>query len=381
MKDMNEKEILRHVDHTLLSQEAVWDEIRQVCDDAVKYDTASVCIPPSYVKQAAEYVGGRVPICTVIGFPNGYETTAVKEFETKDAIANGADEIDMVINIGWLKDRKYDQIEEEIRILKNACGSKVLKVIIETCLLTDEEKVKMCEIVTRSGADYIKTSTGFSKAGATFDDISLFADHVGGNVKMKAAGGISSMEDAEKFLELGADRLGTSRIVKIVKTEEGIDSADVNNMSGENPAEGTCEMELSQGMIAKLIETATAQLAYSYSPYSGFKVGAALLAESGRIYTGCNIENSAFSPTNCAERTAFFKAVSEGERKFRAICIIGGKDISETVCTPPCGVCRQVMAEFCDPKKFKVILASGREKYRILRLEELLPFGFGSEYL
>ena len=273
MKDMNEKEILRHVDHTLLSQEAVWDEIRQVCDDAVKYDTASVCIPPSYVKQAAEYVGGRVPICTVIGFPNGYETTAVKEFETKDAIANGADEIDMVINIGWLKDRKYDQIEEEIRILKNACGSKVLKVIIETCLLTDEEKVKMCEIVTRSGADYIKTSTGFSKAGATFDDISLFADHVGGNVKMKAAGGISSMEDAEKFLELGADRLGTSRIVKIVKTEE------------ENPAEGTCEMELSQGMIAKLIETATAQLAYSYSPYSGFKVGAALLAESGRIYT------------------------------------------------------------------------------------------------
>ena len=337
MKDMNEKEILRHVDHTLLSQEAVWDEIRQVCDDAVKYDTASVCIPPSYVKQAAEYVGGRVPICTVIGFPNGYETTAVKEFETKDAIANGADEIDMVINIGWLKDRKYDQIEEEIRILKNACGSK--------------------------------TSTGFSKAGATFDDISLFADHVGGNVKMKAAGGISSMEDAEKFLELGADRLGTSRIVKIVKTEE------------ENPAEGTCEMELSQGLIAKLIETATAQLAYSYSPYSGFKVGAALLAESGRIYTGCNIENSAFSPTNCAERTAFFKAVSEGERKFRAICIIGGKDISETVCTPPCGVCRQVMAEFCDPKKFKVILASGREKYRILRLEELLPFGFGSEYL
>ena len=166
-----------------------------------------------------------------------------------------------------------------------------------------------------------------------------------------------------------------------MKTEEGIDSADVNNMSGENPAEGTCEMELSQGMIAKLIETATAQLAYSYSPYSGFKVGAALLAESGRIYTGCNIENSAFSPTNCAERTAFFKAVSEGERKFRAICIIGGKDISETVCTPPCGVCRQVMAEFCDPKKFKVILASGREKYRILRLEELLPFGFGAEYL
>lgn len=220
MKDMNEKEILRHVDHTLLSQEAVWDEIRQVCDDAVKYDTASVCIPPSYVKQAAEYVGGRVPICTVIGFPNGYETTAVKEFETKDAIANGADEIDMVINIGWLKDKKYDLIENEIKILKAACGDKILKVIIETCFLTAEEKIKMCEIVTSAGADYIKTSTGFGGAGATFADIELFAKHIGPNVKMKAAGGISSIDDAEKFLALGADRLGTSRIVKIVKNEE-----------------------------------------------------------------------------------------------------------------------------------------------------------------
>ena len=220
MKDMNEKEILRHVDHTLLSQEAVWDEIRQVCDDAVKYDTASVCIPPSYVKQAAEYVGGRVPICTVIGFPNGYETTAVKEFETKDAIANGADEIDMVINIGWAKDGKFDAIEEEIRTLKKACGSKILKVIIETCLLTDEEKKAMCKAVTAAGADYIKTSTGFSKAGATFEDIKLFSEYIGPNVKMKAAGGISSLDDAEKFLSLGADRLGTSRIVKIVKQEE-----------------------------------------------------------------------------------------------------------------------------------------------------------------
>ena len=220
MKDMNEKEILRHVDHTLLSQEAVWDEIRQVCDDAVKYDTASVCFPPSYVKQAAEYVGGRVPICTVIGFPNGYETTAVKEFETKDAIANGADEIDMVINIGWLKDKKYDLIENEIKILKAACGDKILKVIIETCFLKDEEKIKMCEIVTAAGADYIKTSTGFGGAGATFADIELFSKHIGPNVKMKAAGGISSLEDAEKFLSLGADRLGTSRIIKIVKNEK-----------------------------------------------------------------------------------------------------------------------------------------------------------------
>lgn len=392
MGDMKEKEILRHVDHTLLSQSAVWDEIRQVCDDAIKYGTASVCIPPSYVKQASEYVGGKIPICTVIGFPNGYETTAVKEFEIKDAIANGADEIDMVINIGWLKDRKYDQVEDEIRVLKNACGSKVLKVIIETCLLTDEEKVKMCEIVTRSGADYIKTSTGFSKAGATFEDISLFADHIGGGVKMKAAGGISSMEDAEKFLALGADRLGTSRIVKIVKTSEGSDSANGSNMSEKSGAEGTSEIELSQEMIGKLIETANAQLTYSYSPYSGFKVGAALLAENGRIYTGCNIENAAFSPTNCAERTAFFKAVSEGERRFRAICIVGGKDcitdeaggennISETECTPPCGVCRQVMAEFCNPQQFQVILASGRETYKIFRLEELLPLGFGAECL
>lgn len=217
---MNVKEMVKHVDHTLLLQPSTWDEIRQICDDAVKYETASVCIPPSYVRQAAEYMQGKVPVCTVIGFPNGYMTTAVKEFETKDAIANGAAEIDMVINIGWLKDKKYDLLEEEIRVLKAACGDKILKVIIETCLLTDEEKIKMCEIVTKAGADYIKTSTGFSTAGATFDDVKLFAEHVGPNVKIKAAGGISSLEDAEKFLELGADRLGTSRIIKLLKNEE-----------------------------------------------------------------------------------------------------------------------------------------------------------------
>lgn len=217
---MDAKEMVKHVDHTLLLQPSTWEEIRQICDDAVKYGTASVCIPPSYVKQAAEYMQGRVPVCTVIGFPNGYMTTAVKEFETKDAIANGAAEIDMVINIGWLKDKKYDLLEEEIRTLKAACGDKILKVIIETCLLTDEEKVKMCEIVTKAGADYIKTSTGFSTAGATFDDVRLFAEHVGPGVKIKAAGGISSLEDAEKFLELGADRLGTSRIIKLLRNEE-----------------------------------------------------------------------------------------------------------------------------------------------------------------
>lgn len=217
---MNEKEILKHVDHTLLRQTATWQEIKQICDDAIKYQTASVCIPPCYVKQASEYVKGNVKICTVIGFPNGYMTTKAKEFETKDAIANGASEIDMVINIGWLKDKKYELIEEEIITLKEACGENVLKVIIETCFLTDEEKIKMCEIVTRAGADYIKTSTGFGGGGATFSDIELFSRNIGPNVKMKAAGGISSMEDAEKFLSLGADRLGTSRIIKIVKSEE-----------------------------------------------------------------------------------------------------------------------------------------------------------------
>jgi len=214
---MDVRDILRHVDHTLLSPGATWEEIRQILDDGMKYQTASACIPPSYVKQAAEHVKGRLAICTVIGFPNGYMTTAAKAFETKDALENGADEIDMVIDIGWLKDQKYDKVREEIRTLKDACGKKILKVIIETCLLTQEEKIRMCEIVTKAGADYIKTSTGFSKGGATFEDIQLFAEHVGDGVKIKAAGGISSLEDAEKFLALGADRLGTSRIVKIVK--------------------------------------------------------------------------------------------------------------------------------------------------------------------
>lgn len=217
---MEIKEILSKCDHTLLAQTATWDEIKAICDDGIKYQTASVCIPPCYVAKASEYANGRVKICTVIGFPNGYNTTAVKEFETKDAIANGADEIDMVINIGELKAGNYDYVENEIRTLKNACGEKILKVIIETCLLTDDEKIKMCELVTKAGADFIKTSTGFSKAGATFADIELFAKHVRKNVRMKAAGGISSIEDAEKFVELGASRLGTSRIVKIVKKQE-----------------------------------------------------------------------------------------------------------------------------------------------------------------
>lgn len=217
---MTQKEMLTHVDHTLLTQTATWDEIRQILDDAMKYKVASACIPASYVKEASDYVDGKLAICTVIGFPNGYDTTASKLFMAKDAINNGATEVDMVINIGWLKDKRYDELEAEIRAIKEAVGDKILKVIIETCLLTDEEKVKMCEIVTKAGADYIKTSTGFSKAGATFEDIKLFSGHVGKNVRIKAAGGISSLEDAYKFLELGADRLGTSRIVKLVKGQE-----------------------------------------------------------------------------------------------------------------------------------------------------------------
>ena len=214
---MELEEILKKVDHTLLSQTASLEEIKQICDDGIKYDTASVCIPASFVKQVKDYVGDRIKICTVIGFPNGYSTTAVKVFETQDAIDNGADEIDMVINIGWLKDKRYDDITNEIKAIKEACVKKLLKVIIETCLLSDDEKIKMCEIVTAAGADYIKTSTGFSTAGATFDDIKLFKEHVGEQVKIKAAGGIKSIDDAIKFIELGADRLGTSRLVKIAK--------------------------------------------------------------------------------------------------------------------------------------------------------------------
>lgn len=210
-------EILRHVDHTLLSQTATWEEIRKLCDEAIEYQTASVCIPPSYVQQAKEYVGSRMAVCTVIGFPNGYHTTAVKAAEAADAVKNGADEVDMVIDLGWVKDGRYDLAEEEIRAVKKAADGRILKVIIETCFLTEEEKIKLCGTVTRAGADYIKTSTGFGGAGATFDDIRLFAEHVGSGVKIKAAGGISTLEDAERFLELGADRLGTSRIVKLAK--------------------------------------------------------------------------------------------------------------------------------------------------------------------
>jgi deoxyribose-phosphate aldolase len=218
---MNKNEIMKYVDHTLLLQGATWNDIKAICDDGLKYGTASVCIPPSYVKEAAEYLDGRLAVCTVIGFPNGYNTTKVKCAETADAIENGADEVDMVINIGDLKGGRYERILEEIKAIKAVCGEKILKVIIETCLLTDEEKVRMCKIVTEAGADFIKTSTGFSTAGATPADIKLFAENVGEGVKIKAAGGIKSFEDAENFIALGATRLGTSRLVTLLKGEAG----------------------------------------------------------------------------------------------------------------------------------------------------------------
>lgn len=215
---MDRMEILKHVDHTLLAQDATWEDIRQILDDAVAYGTASACIPAAYVRRAADYVDGRLPICTVIGFPNGYSTPQTKVYETRDAVANGASEIDMVIHVGALKDKRYDEIEEEIRRVHEACQGRILKVIIETCLLAKEEKIAMCGIVTRAGAEYIKTSTGFSSGGATFADVELLKRHVGEGVKVKAAGGIRSFEDAERFLELGADRLGTSRLVKLMKS-------------------------------------------------------------------------------------------------------------------------------------------------------------------
>jgi len=222
---MNNQEILALVDHTLLSQTATWEEIKVICDDAIHYQTASVCIPPSYVKAVKDYVGDKMKVCTVIGFPNGYNTTAAKVFETADAVNNGADEIDMVINLGMVKDSRYDELTGEIRAIKKACNGKLLKVIIETCLLTEEEKIQLCKSVTEAGADFIKTSTGFSKAGATVTDVALMRANVGTDVKVKAAGGISSLADAEDMIKAGADRLGTSRIVKIIKSN----NADCNS--------------------------------------------------------------------------------------------------------------------------------------------------------
>lgn len=354
---MEQNEIMHHVDHTLLLPAATWQEVQEVCDDAVKYETASVCISPCFVRQAADYLQGRVPVCTVIGFPNGAASTASKCFEAEDALRSGAEEIDMVVNLGWVKEGRFGAVEEEIRQVKKACGSHILKVIIETCCLAEEEKIALCGVVSRSGADYIKTSTGFGTAGATPEDVALFAEHVAAGVRIKAAGGISSFADAERFLELGADRLGTSRLVKLLKGR------------------------------STQIAAALSMLGHSYSPYSGFRVGAALRTKDGKLYTGCNVENAAFGPTNCAERTAFFKAVSEGKREFESIAIVGGAFDAEapyqtkiTRACPPCGVCRQVMREFCVPEDFRVILATSPEDYKEYTLAELLPEGFGPEY-
>ena len=218
---MDHKEVLKRVDHTLLTQAATWEEVQAICDEGMAYETASVCIPPRYVKRAADYVKNRLKICTVVGFPNGYSTPEVKVFETEDAIRNGADEIDMVINIGWVKDKRWDDLLEEMKAVKTSCAGRILKVIVEACLLTQEERIKLCQLVTESGADYIKTSTGFSTGGATREDVALFKAHIGPGVRIKAAGGIATLPDAQDFLDLGADRLGTSRIVKLAQGQQG----------------------------------------------------------------------------------------------------------------------------------------------------------------
>lgn len=346
--------ILSRVDHTLLKQDATEEQISRLCDQAVKYHTASVCVPPSYVSFCRKYLGDRMRVCTVIGFPNGYQIPEVKALEAKKAIDDGADEIDMVINIAQVKNGRFDKVYQEIRLLRETCGSHILKVIIETCLLTDSEKIKMCRIVTEAKADFIKTSTGFSTAGATFEDVKLFREHVGPDVKIKAAGGIRDFADAERFMELGADRLGTSRLVNILEAE--------NDKNDENKI---------------LIKEALAARKLSYSPYSKFAVGAAILSETGKIFTGTNIENSSFSLTNCAERTAIFKAVSKGERSFKKIAIAGGKAGNDPDSyTPPCGACLQVMSEFVDPDKFIVILARNENDYVEHTLREFLPYGF-----
>lgn len=231
MAEITVREIISKTDHTLLSQSATWEQIKQICDDGIKYGTASVCIPPSFVKRSAEYVGGRTKICTVIGFPNGYNTTAVKCFETENAVENGADEIDMVINIGMVKEGRYGDVLDEINAVKSACRGKLLKVIVETCLLSDEEKIRMCEVVSESNADYIKTSTGFSTGGATRSDVELFSKHISGGTKIKAAGGIATLDDARDFIKLGAERLGTSRIIKTIKQTEENENGKVSDTS------------------------------------------------------------------------------------------------------------------------------------------------------
>lgn len=355
---MRVNEIMNRVDHTLLAQTATWEEIRELCDDGLKYNTASVCIPSSFVKRAANYLQGRLPVCTVIGFPNGYQPAEIKVAEAKMALQDGAEEIDMVISIGDVKEGNYDKVREEIQSVKKACGHHILKVIIETCLLHKEEKIEMCRVVSESGADFIKTSTGFSTAGATFEDVRLLRKYVGQQVKVKAAGGIASFADAEEFIRLGADRLGTSRLIKILKEQE------------------TDQKDLEEQQRKTVIRRAMEARKNSYSPYSHFAVGACLQTENGKLFSGCNIENSSYPATNCAERTAFFEAAAAGERDFSRIAIVGGEENKDLIWCPPCGICRQVMQEFCDPDTFEIILALSEQEYKTYTLKELFPFGF-----
>lgn len=367
---MNPKEIANYIDHTQLKAFAAWEDIKKLCEEAVKYQTASVCIPPSYVKRVKEAYADRVNICTVIGFPLGYQVTAVKEAEVRQAVADGAAEVDMVVNLGDVKNGDFEKVTEEIRTLKQAANGHILKVIVETCYLTEEEKIALCNCVTKAGADYIKTSTGFGAAGAAPEDIKLFKNYIGKEVKIKAAGGIRTPELAKQYIELGCERIGSSSLSSWELEEKKPDMAQGSQ-------------NLSVDEIKNLINHAFLARENAYCPYSGFAVGAALLTKDNAIFTGCNIESAAFSPTNCAERTALFKAISEGVRKFRAIAIVGGqkeKGKGEVEYCAPCGVCRQVLEEFC-PKEFSIIFAKDEEQYEVHTLGELLPFGFGGANL
>lgn len=343
---MEKEELYRCVDHTALKAYTAWEEIEKLCEEAVSRRTASVCIPSCYVKRVNETYGKQLTVCTVIGFPLGYANTEAKIAETRAALSDGADEIDMVINLCEVKNGNYKQVEDEIRLIKAETGEKILKVIIETCYLTKKEKIAMCRAVTNAGADYIKTSTGFGTAGAVLEDVQLMKEHIGSEVKIKAAGGIRSKEDMEAYIDAGCERLGTSSAIEILEHAGDRDKT--------------------------LIQEARKAQHFSYAPYSNFHVGAALLGKSGTIYRGCNIENAAYSPTNCAERTAVCKAVSEGEMEFEAIAIAGD---GETYLSP-CGVCRQVLAEFVDPEEFQIIMVGKEDAYRKMTLAEIFPSSF-----
>ena len=325
-----------YIDHTLLKADANKEQILSLIDEAKKYEFASVCVNPTWVKTAAELLkDSSVKVCTVIGFPLGASTSAVKAFEAKDAIYNGADEIDMVINIGALKSRNLKLVEDDIKAVVEASGSKLVKVIIETCLLTDEEKVEACQLAKLAGADFVKTSTGFSTGGATIEDIELMREAVGPTMGVKASGGARTLEAAQAFIRAGATRIGTSSGVAIV------------------------------------INAAQEAAENAYVPYSKFRVGAALITKNGEIFQGCNIENASFGLTNCAERTAIFKAVSEGHRDFECLAVYG--DTKEPI--SPCGACRQVMAEFFKSDS-KVILIAEDKSTVEMTVGELLPYSF-----